>query len=142
MKKIRILWTDDEVEALKPHIIFLEEKGYEVLTCSNGTDTVDLIGRQPFDILFLDENMPGLSGIETLRLVREARPDIPVVMVTKSDEEELMEAAIGSEIADYLIKPVKPKQVLLSIKKIVDQRGLLPKKPQPTTRWSSERSET
>jgi CheY-like chemotaxis protein len=128
MKKIRILWTDDEVEALKPHIIFLEEKGYEVLTCSNGTDTVDLIGRQPFDILFLDENMPGLSGMETLRLVREAHPDIPVVMVTKSDEEELMEAAIGSEIADYLIKPVKPKQVLLSIKKIVDQRRLVTEK--------------
>ena len=107
MKKIRILWTDDEVEALKPHIIFLEEKGYEVSTCTNGNDTIDLVGQQPFDIVFLDENMPGMSGIETLKLIKEAHPEIPVVMVTKSDEEEIMEAAIGSEISDYLIKPVK-----------------------------------
>ncbi len=128
MKKIRILWTDDEVEALKPHIIFLEEKGYEVSTCSNGNDTIDLVGQQHYDIVFLDENMPGLSGIETLKRIKEARPEIPVVMVTKSDEEEIMEAAIGSEISDYLIKPVKPKQILLSIKKIVDQRRLITEK--------------
>jgi DNA-binding response OmpR family regulator len=128
MRKIRILWTDDEVEALKPHIFFLEEKGYEIDTCSNGNDTIDLVKQNLYDLIFLDENMPGLSGIETLKLIKEVRTDIPVVMITKSDEEDLMEAAIGSEIADYLIKPVKPKQVLLVIKKILDQRRLVTEK--------------
>jgi len=124
MRKIRILWTDDEVEVLKPHIFFLEEKGYDIDTCSNGVDTVDLVRKNSYDLIFLDENMPGLNGIETLRLIREIRTDIPVVMITKSDEEDIMEAAIGSEIADYLIKPVKPKQILLAIKKILDQKRL------------------
>jgi DNA-binding response OmpR family regulator len=128
MRKIRILWTDDEIEALTPHILFLKEKGYEIDTCSNGNDTVDLVRQNQYDLIFLDENMPGLSGIETLKLIKEARADIPVVMVTKSDEEELMETAIGSEIADFLIKPVKPKQVLLAIKKILDQRRLITEK--------------
>jgi DNA-binding response OmpR family regulator len=113
---------------LKPHILFLEEKGYEIDTCSNGNDTIDLVRQNPYDLIFLDENMPGLSGIETLRLIKEVRTDIPVVMITKSDEEEIMEAAIGSEIADYLIKPVKPKQVLLAIKKILDLRRLVTEK--------------
>jgi len=128
MRKIKILWTDDEVEALKPHIFFLEEKGYEIDTCSNGNDTIDLVRQNRYDLIFLDENMPGLSGIETLKLIKEVRTDIPVVMITISDEEEIMEAAIGSEIADYLIKPVKPKQVLLVIKKILDQRRLVTEK--------------
>ena len=128
MRKIRILWTDDEVDSLKPHIFFLEEKGYEIDTCSNGNDTIDLVRQNRYDLIFLDENMPGLSGIETLKLIKEIRTDIPIVMITKSDEEELMEAAIGSEIADYLIKPVKPKQVLLAIKKILDQRRLVTEK--------------
>jgi CheY-like chemotaxis protein len=128
MRKIRILWTDDEIEALTPHIFFLKEKGYEIDTCSNGNDTIDLVRQNGYDLIFLDENMPGLSGIETLRLIKEVRADIPVVMVTKSDEEELMETAIGSEIADFLIKPVKPKQVLLAIKKILDQRRLITEK--------------
>jgi CheY-like chemotaxis protein len=128
MRAIKILWTDDEVEALKPHIFFLREKGYEIDTCSNGNDTIDLVRQNRYDLIFLDENMPGLSGIETLRLIREVRSDIPVVMITKSEEEDLMETAIGSEIADYLIKPVKPKQVLLAIKKILDQRRLITEK--------------
>ncbi len=128
MRIIRILWTDDEVEALKPHILFLEDKGYQIDTCSNGNDTIDLVKQNPYDLIFLDENMPGLSGMETLKLIKEVRTDIPVVMITKSEEEELMEAAIGSEIADYLIKPVKPKQVLLAIKKILDQRRLVTEK--------------
>jgi DNA-binding response OmpR family regulator len=128
MRKIKILWTDDEVEALKPHIFFLEDKGYEIDTCSNGNDTIDLVRQNRYDLIFLDENMPGLSGIETLKLIREVRTDIPVVMITKSEEEDLMETAIGSEIADYLIKPVKPKQVLLAIKKILDQRRLVTEK--------------
>jgi CheY-like chemotaxis protein len=128
MRKIKILWTDDEVEALKSHIFFLEEKGYEIDTCSNGNDTIDLVRQNSYDLIFLDENMPGLSGIETLKLIREVRTDIPVIMITKNDEEDLMETAIGAEIADYLIKPVKPKQVLLAIKKIVDQRRLVTEK--------------
>ena len=128
MRKIKILWTDDEIEALKPHIFFLEEKGYDIDTCSNGIDTVDLVKQNRYDLIFLDENMPGLSGIETLKLIKEIRTDIPVVMITKSDEEDLMETAIGSEIADYLIKPVKPKQVLLAIKKILDLRRLVTEK--------------
>ena len=128
MRKIKILWTDDEVEALKPHVFFLQEKGYEIDTCSNGNDTIDLVKQNRYDLIFLDENMPGLSGIETLKLIREVRTDIPVVMITKSDEEDLMETAIGSEIADYLIKPVKPMQILLAIKKILDQRRLVTEK--------------
>lgn len=128
MKKIRILWTDDEIEVLKPHILFLNEKGYEIDTCSNGNDTLDLVRQNSYDLVFLDENMPGLSGIETLRRIREIRTDIPIVMVTKSDEEDIMEAAIGSDIADYLIKPVKPKQILLVLKKILDQKRLFTEK--------------
>ena len=128
MRIIKILWTDDEIEVLKPHILFLQEKGYEIDTCTNGTDTIDLVKQNSYDLIFLDENMPGLSGIETLRLIREIRTDIPVVMVTKSEEEDLMETAIGAEIADYLIKPVKPKQVLLAIKKILDQQRLITEK--------------
>ena len=123
MRKIRILWTDDEVEALSSHIFFLQEKGYEIDTCSNGNDTIDLVRQNSYDLIFLDEHMPGLSGIETLRLIREVRTDIPVVMITKSEEEEIMESAIGSEIADYLIKPVKPNQVLLTIKKYWTRGG-------------------
>ncbi len=128
MRKIRILWTDDEVEVLKPHIFFLKEKGYDVETCSNGNDTIDLVKQNIYDLIFLDEHMPGLSGIETLRLIREIRTDIPVIMITKSEEEGIMEAAIGSEIADYLIKPVKPNQILLAIKRTLDQRRLVTEK--------------
>ncbi|HEX2970295.1 MAG TPA: response regulator [Bacteroidales bacterium] len=128
MRNVKILWTDDEIEVLKPHIIFLQEKGYEIETCTNGNDTVDLVKQNSYDLIFLDENMPGLSGIETLRQIRDFRTDIPVVMVTKSEEEDLMETAIGAEIADYLIKPVKPKQLLLAIKKILDQKRLITEK--------------
>ncbi len=128
MRNIKILWTDDEIEALKPHIIFLREKGYEIDTCSNGIDTIDMVKQKTYDIIFLDENMPGISGIETLRLIRETRKDIPVVMITKNEEEGIMEAAIGSETADYLIKPVKPNQILMAIKKIIDQKRLVTEK--------------
>jgi len=128
MRKLRILWTDDEIEVLKPHIYFLREKGYEIDTCSNGNDTVDLVKQNQYDLILLDEHMPGLSGIETLRLIKQARPEIPVVMITKSEEEEIMEAAIGSEIADYLIKPVKPNQILLVLKKNLEQKRLITEK--------------
>jgi DNA-binding response OmpR family regulator len=125
MRKLRILWTDDEIEVLKAHILFLKEKGYELDTCTNGIDTIDMVRHNPYDLIFLDENMPGLSGIETLRLIKEVRTDIPVVMITKHEEEGIMEAAIGAEIADYLIKPVKPMQILLAIKRITAQRRLI-----------------
>ncbi len=128
MKKIKILWTDDEIEVLKPHILFLKEKGYDVDTCTNGIDTIDLVKQNIYDIILLDEHMPGLSGITTLRRIKETRPDIPVVMITKSEEEEIMEAAIGSEIADYLIKPVKPNQILLVLKKNLEQKRLITEK--------------
>jgi CheY-like chemotaxis protein len=127
-KQVRILWTDDEIEVLKPHIMFLTERGYLVDTCTNGTDAIDLIKANVYDLAFLDENMPGLSGIETLGLIKQVRPDLPVIMITRSEEEEIMEAAIGSEIADYLIKPVKPNQILLAIKKSTQQRRLITEK--------------
>jgi DNA-binding response OmpR family regulator len=128
MRKTRILWTDDEIEVLKPHLFFLREKGYEIDTCSNGNDTIDLVRQNPYDLILLDEHMPGLSGIETLRLIKQIRPDLPVIMITKSEEEDIMEAAIGSEIADYLIKPVKPNQILLALKKNLDQKRLITEK--------------
>jgi len=128
MRKLKILWTDDEIEVLKPHIFFLREKGYEIDTCSNGNDTIDMVRQNAYDLILLDEHMPGLSGIQTLRLIKEARPEIPVVMITKSEEEEIMEAAIGSEIADYLIKPVKPNQILLVLKKNLEQKRFVTEK--------------
>ena len=124
MRKIRILWTDDEIEILQPHIIFLQEKGYEVETCTNGNDTIDLVSANNYDIIFLDEHMPGMSGIDTLKEIKQIRPTVPVVMITKSEEEDIMEDAIGSQIADYLIKPVKPNQILLCLKKILTARDL------------------
>lgn len=128
MDKIRILWADDEIDILKPHVIFLEQKGYEVETINNGDEALDLVRSKPFDIIFLDENMPGLSGIETLELIKADFPNLPVVMITKSEEESIMEDAIGSNIADYLIKPVKPNQILLSLKRNLENRKLVSEK--------------
>ena len=106
--KVSILWADDEIELLKPHILFLEDKGYAVATVNNGNDAIDKVKSEDFDIIFLDENMPGLSGLETLDQIKGLYPNIPVVMITKSEEESIMELAIGSKISDYLIKPVNP----------------------------------
>ena len=125
MKKVRILWTDDEIDLLKPYILFLEEKGFELSTASNGDDAIEMVKNQDFDLVFLDENMPGLSGLQTLTYIKELKPDIPVIMITKSEEEDIMDEAIGSKIADYLIKPVNPKQILLSIKKNIDTKRLI-----------------
>lgn len=125
MRKISILWTDDEIDLLKPHIIFLKEKGYDVDTASNGTDALDLVQKNHYDIIFLDENMPGLSGLETLARMKTLNPDVPVVMITKNEEESIMDEAIGSRIADYLIKPVNPKQILLSLKKNIEKKRLI-----------------
>ena len=118
MDRITILWVDDEIDLLKPHIIFLKEKGYDVHTVNNGQDAIEVIKTKPFDIVFLDEQMPGLSGIETLAKIKAILPSLPVVMITKSEEESIMEDAIGSSIADYLIKPVKPNQIILCLKKL------------------------
>ncbi len=115
MRDITILWADDEIDLLKIHVLFLEEKGYKVTTVNNGDEAVDLVKESNYDIIFLDENMPGISGLETLNIIHEIKPDIPVVMITKSEEEDIMDQAIGSKINDYLIKPVHPKQILLTI---------------------------
>ena len=125
MKAIKILWTDDEIDMLKPHILFLEEKGYSVVTASNGDEAVKLVGQENFDLILLDENMPGLSGLETLDQIKSINPGTPVVMITKSEEEDIMDQAIGAKISDYLIKPVKPNQILLSIKKNIDTKRLI-----------------
>lgn len=126
--KVTILWTDDEIDLLRPHIIFLEQKGYTILTANNGRDALDIVKSSDLDLVFLDENMPGLSGLDTLTLIKELKPSLPVVMITKSEEEDIMDQAVGAKISDYLIKPVNPKQVLLSIKKNVHQRQLVSEK--------------
>jgi CheY-like chemotaxis protein len=128
MDKINILWADDEIDLLKPHILFLQEKGYHVETTNNGAEAVDLIKQHHYDIVFLDENMPGLSGIETLGQIKNLKSSLPVIMITKSEEEGIMEDAIGSKISDYLIKPVNPKQILLALKKNLENKRLISEK--------------
>ncbi|GAB1451554.1 PglZ domain-containing protein [Draconibacterium sp.] len=125
MNKPRILWTDDEIDLLRAHIIFLESKGYEVETANNGLDAVEKVKDNYYDIIFLDENMPGMTGLETLTQIKTLSPNVPVVMITKSEEENIMDEAVGSKIADYLIKPVNPKQILLTLKKNIDQKRLV-----------------
>jgi CheY-like chemotaxis protein len=126
--KIKILWADDEKDFLKSHIVYLTEKGYDVKSVSNGLDALDKMEEEPFDVIFLDESMPGLTGLETLQKIKLLRPNIPVVLITKNEEEDLMEDAIGSQIADYLIKPVKPQQILLTLKKLTDNKRLVTEK--------------
>jgi len=128
MDTIKILWVDDEIDLLKPHIIFLEKKNYKVTTCNNGRDAVDIFAENNFDIVFLDENMPGMSGLETLAEIKEKKSSTPIIMITKSEEEYIMEEAIGSKIADFLIKPVNPNQILLSLKKNLDHSRLISEK--------------
>ena len=128
MSSIHVLWVDDEIDLLKPHILFLEKKNYTVTTCTNGTEAIEMVKENNFDIVFLDENMPGLTGLETLSEIKNLNDNIPVVMITKSEEEYIMEEAIGSKIADYLIKPVNPNQILLSLKKNLDHTRLISQK--------------
>lgn len=120
-----LLWVDDEIELLKAHILFLEKKGYEVVTVSNGNDAIEECRQKTFDLILLDEMMPGLSGLETLQYIKDIQPATPVVMCTKSEEENIMDQAIGSKIADYLIKPVNPSQILLTLKKNIHQRQIV-----------------
>ena len=125
---IKILWADDEIDLLKPHIIYLEAKGYHLTPAKSGDQALDILQENKFDLIFLDENMPGLSGLETLSIIKEKYANIPVIMITKSEEESIMEEAIGSKIADYLIKPVNPNQILLAIKKNIDSNRLVEEK--------------
>lgn len=128
MSAVTILWADDEIDLLKPSIMFLENKGYTVVPVTNGKDAIDRVGKKGIDLVFLDETMPGLSGLETLSRIKEIDNHVPVVMITKNEEENLMEEAIGSQISDYLIKPVKPQQILSTIKKITDNQRLVSEK--------------
>lgn len=128
MANEHILWADDEIELLKPHIIFLENKGYRLTTVNNGLDALEQVKKNYFDLVFLDENMPGIPGLEVLKAMKEYRNDLPVVMITKNEEEDVMEDAIGTKIDDYLIKPVNPNQILSSVKKILDKRELVKEK--------------
>ncbi len=120
-----ILWADDEIDLLKPYILFLEQKGYDITPVPSGADALDKVESQRFDLVFLDEMMPGMTGLETLAQIKQTHPNLPVVMITKSEEERIMEQAIGSKIADYLIKPLNPNQILLSVKKILDNKRLV-----------------
>ena len=125
MQRYKILWADDEIELLKPHILFLTQKGYDITPVTSGPDAIEEIENDNFDIIFLDENMPGMTGLETLSQIKSEHADVPVVMITKSEEEHIMEQAIASKIADYLIKPLNPNQILLSIKKLLDNKRLV-----------------
>ena len=125
MLKNKILWVDDEIDFLKSHLIFLSDKGYEINTCTNGSDALDLVKKNQYDIILLDENMPGISGIETLKQIKKIDTNLKVIMITKSEEENIMEEAIGKEISDYLIKPVNPNQILLSLKKNLKEKELI-----------------
>jgi CheY-like chemotaxis protein len=128
MHKPTILWADDEIDLLKPHIIFLSNKGYSITEVNNGIEALEKCQHTNFDLVFLDENMPGITGLETLAQIKAIKPNLPVIMITKSEEEKIMEEAIGSKIADYLIKPLNPNQILLSIKKILDNKRLVAEK--------------
>lgn len=128
MNEIKILWADDEIDLLKPQILFLEQKGYHVEPVTNGHDALDKYRTEHFDVVFLDEHMPGITGLETLSRMKSINNDTPVIMITKNEEENIMDEAIGSQIADYLIKPVRPNQILLSIKKVIDNKRLVSEK--------------
>lgn len=130
MDKIKILWADDEISLLKPHLMFLDQKGYEVVTATNGHDAVEIYLEQAseIDVVFLDESMPGLTGLEALPKIKEINANVPIVMITKNEAEHVMEEALGSQIADYLIKPVNPNQILLTLKKIIDNKRLVREK--------------
>lgn len=121
----KILWADDEIDLLKPHLMFLRNKGYDVITANNGSDALSLTENEVFDLVILDENMPGYTGLETLSRIKQRQPQLPVIMITKSEEENIMDQAVGSKIADYLIKPVNPNQILIAIKKILHSDRLV-----------------
>lgn len=126
--QIKIIWIDDEIDLLKPHILFLEKKGYEIFPVNNGHDALEEIQNQTFDLVLLDENMPGLSGLETLQEIKKIQSNLPVVMITKNETEDIMEEAIGAHITDYLIKPVNPNQILLTLKRLLHSKHIVKEK--------------
>src|SRR5262245_31028105 len=128
MAVAKIIWVDDEIESLQSQKMFLENKGYEVQTFTNGFDAIDFVKENPVDVVLIDETMPGITGLETLAKIKEVNQSLPVVLITKNETENLMDEAIGSQISDYLIKPVNPNQVLLSLKKIIDNKRLVAEK--------------
>ena len=128
MAVAKIIWVDDEIESLQSQKLFLENKGYEVQTFTNGFDAIDYVKENPVDVVLIDETMPGITGLETLAKIKEVNQSLPVVLITKNETENLMDDAIGSQISDYLIKPVNPNQVWLSLKKIIDNKRLVAEK--------------
>jgi len=130
METYHVLWVDDEVDHLQSHILFLKQKGYEITPCTNGHDALGILENQRFDAVLLDENMPGLNGLETLEEIKKKNRELPVIMITKNEEEQIMEEAIGSKISDYLIKPVNPNQILLSLKKNIAPQHIIAEKTQ------------
>lgn len=128
MQRYTILWADDEIDLLKPHILFLQQRGYDITPVNNAAEAVELSGERNFDVVFLDEHMPGMSGLEALNQIKNNKPNLPVVMITKNEQELIMEEAIGGKIDDYLIKPVNPSQILLSVKKILDNKRIVSEK--------------
>jgi DNA-binding response OmpR family regulator len=135
-RRDKILWVDDEIDLLRPYVIFLQEKNYDVTLSTNGQDAIEMCQKQHFDIIFLDENMPGISGLETLTQIKQIDASVPIVMITKSEEENLMDMAIGNKIADYLIKPVNPKQILLALKKNIHKKDII--QEQATSNYRSD----
>lgn len=132
----KILWIDDEIDLLQAYFIFLSEKGYEVVKSTNGLDAIDVINNENFDIVFLDENMPGLSGLDTLSKIKRLKPNLPVIMITKNEAENIMNLAIGKQISDYLTKPVNPSQILLTLKKHLHKNSI--EKEHTTNEYSTE----
>ena len=128
MQPIELLWIDDEVDLLRPHILFLSQKGYAVREAHSGQDALELMKTNQFDAVLLDENMPGMTGLEVLDEINQLAPSLPIIMITKSEEENIMEEAIGAKIADYLIKPVNPNQILLALKKNLESSKLVTEK--------------
>ncbi len=128
MSIAKILWVDDEIDSLNSQIMFLENKGYEVQTKTNGFDAIEFVKENIVDVVLMDESMPGLTGLQTLQQIKEVNSNLPVVLITKNEAENLMDEAIGSQISDYLIKPVNPNQVWLSLKKLIDNKRLVAEK--------------
>ena len=122
MEEINILWVDDEIDLLKPHFLFLKDRGYESTPCTNGQDALDLIRKQSFDIVLLDENMPGISGLEALTIISEKGINVPVIMITNNQEEYTLNQALSNSVVDFLFKPIHPNQVYASVKKVLEQK--------------------
>ena len=128
MNIAKVLWVDDEIDSMNSHVLFLRQKGYEVETITNGFDALEFLNNNFVDVVLLDESMPGITGLQVLQQIKSINSNLPVVLITKNEAENIMDEAIGSQISDYLIKPVNPNQVLLSLKKLIDNKRLVAEK--------------